>query len=149
MNAHLRSNLSPVLSTANLAAISESFSFISKLPDDQQLQVRTAFAEGYNKQMQMMAASAARHCWHQCLFGKDDPERSHSIPHLCTPCSAQSNLPRQPHQISPPRVSSAMYKPSSLARLRQRPPICVYFLLGVSKTCRDPFCRCHTGFSPS
>lgn len=56
LNNHTRSKLKSLISTSELLNISNSLSAIDALTSAQQAAVRTAFAEGYNKQMQVMIA---------------------------------------------------------------------------------------------
>ena len=56
LNNHTRSKLKSLITSSELLDISNSLSTIEALTPAQQATVRTAFAEGYNKQMQVMIA---------------------------------------------------------------------------------------------
>ncbi|CAD6581346.1 MAG: hypothetical protein ASARMPREDX12_000439 [Alectoria sarmentosa] len=56
LNDHVRSRLQSLITPSELVDISNSFSAVEALTPAQQAAVRTAFAEGYNKQMQVMIA---------------------------------------------------------------------------------------------
>ncbi|PKS13033.1 hypothetical protein jhhlp_000374 [Lomentospora prolificans] len=56
LNNHVKKRLQEILTSAQIQAISESFTVIQDLPQQTQEDVRAAFAEGYTKQLQIMIA---------------------------------------------------------------------------------------------
>ncbi|KAJ4419091.1 hypothetical protein N0V85_001189 [Neurospora sp. IMI 360204] len=56
LNNHVESKLPGILDPSRVAEISESLSAIQSLPPDEQIAVRTVYAEGYNKQNILLAA---------------------------------------------------------------------------------------------
>lgn len=55
-NNHVKSKLPGLLDPSRIAEISESLSATQNLPSDEQIAVRTVYAEGYNKQNILQAA---------------------------------------------------------------------------------------------
>ncbi|CAI4219619.1 unnamed protein product [Parascedosporium putredinis] len=59
LNNFTKDRLQDVLTEAEVQAISQSFSSIADLPLQSQVEVRSAFAEGYTRQLQVMIAFSA------------------------------------------------------------------------------------------